>query len=75
MRKIPDVQRCGYCFSDGVGRISYELCEEDRAVSAAALSACPEPRPFRTAPCLCMHDKQVGRLPTPQATQSVHAAL
>ena len=27
VRQIPDVERNGYCFSDGVGRISYDLCE------------------------------------------------
>lgn len=27
VRRVPDVERNGYCFSDGVGRISADLCE------------------------------------------------
>lgn len=27
VRRVPDVERNGFCFSDGVGRISFDLCE------------------------------------------------
>ena len=27
VREIPDVERNGFCFSDGVGKISYDLGE------------------------------------------------
>jgi RNA-dependent RNA polymerase len=38
--RIPDVTRNGYCFSDGVGRISADLCEA-MAERLAQLGRCP----------------------------------
>lgn len=40
VREVPDVMRNGYCFSDGVGRISLDMCEKV-AERLIKLGRCP----------------------------------